>query len=123
MAETPAASPPPSTSDERKWSALLHISALAGLVVPFGHLIGPLVIWAMKKQESALVDRHGKAALNFQISSTIYLTVCGLLVLVLIGVPLLIVYSVFWLVMVIVATIRAADGNDPGYLFSIPFAK
>ena len=123
MTDTPVSPPPASTNDERTWSLLLHISALAGMVFPLGNVIGPFVFWLIKKPESELIDRHGKAALNFQISSTIYMIGMGLLVIVLIGLPLLIGYVVFWFIMVIVATIRAADDKDPGYLLSIPFLK
>ena len=123
MTDTPVSTPPASTTDERTWSLLLHISALAGMVFPLGNVIGPFVFWLIKKPESELIDRHGKAALNFQISSTIYMIGMGLLVIVLIGLPLLIGYAVFWFIMVIVATIRAADDKDPNYLLSIPFLK
>lgn len=123
MNETPAVDPPASTSDERTWSILLHISALAGMVFPLGNVIGPFVFWLIKKPESELIDRHGKAALNFQISSTIYFIGMGLLVIILIGLPLIIAYAIFWFIMVIVATIRAADDKDPNYLLSIQFLK
>lgn len=123
MTETPTSPSPESMSDERKWSVLLHISALAGMIIPLGNVIGPLVVWYIKKPESALVDHHGKAALNFQISSTIYMIVMALLVIVVIGFLLLPVYAIFWFVMVILATIRAADDKDPGYVLSIPFIK
>ena len=123
MTDTPVSTPPASTSDERTWSLLLHISALAGMVFPLGNVIGPFVFWLIKKPESELIDRHGKAALNFQISSTIYMIGMGLLVIVLIGLPLIIGYVIFWFIMVIVATIRAADDKDPNYLLSIPFLK
>ena len=123
MNEIPASPPPASTSDDRTWSILLHISALVGMVFPLGNVIGPFVFWLIKKPESELVDRHGKAALNFQISSTIYFIGMGLLVIVLIGLPLIIAYAIFWFIMVIVATMRAADDQDPNYLLSIRFLK
>ena len=123
MTDTPASPPPATTSDDRTWSVVLHISAFAAMVIPFGNVIGPLVCWLIKKPESALVDHHGKAALNFQISSTIYMIVMVLLMVVVIGFLLLPIYAIFWFVMVIVATVRAADGRDPGYLLSIPFLK
>ena len=81
------------------------------------------MFWLIKKPESELKDRHGKAALNFQISSTIYFIGMGLLVIILIGLPLIIAYAIFWFIMVIVATIRAADDQDPNYLLSIQFLK
>ena len=123
MTDTPPSPPPATTSDDRTWSVVLHISAFAAMVIPFGNVIGPLVCWLIKKPESALVDHHGKAALNFQISSTIYMIVMVLLMVVFIGFLLLPIYAIFWFVMVIVATVRAADGRDPGYWLSIPFLK
>ena len=123
MNETPAVEPTAATSDERTWSILLHISALAGMVFPLGNVLGPFVFWLIKKPESELIDRHGKAALNFQISSTIYFIGMGLLVIILIGLPLIIAYAIFWFIMVIVATMRAADDQDPNYLLSISFLK
>ena len=123
MNEIPDSSPPASTIDERTWSILLHISALIGMVFPFGNVIAPFVFWLIKKPESELVDRHGKAALNFQISTTIYYIGMAFLVFVFIGIPMLIIYTIFWFIMVIVATIRAADGQDPHYLLSIQFLR
>ncbi len=123
MTETPSVPSPVSSSNERTWSILVHISALAGIVFAFGNVIGPMVLWIIKNPESELVDRHGKAALNFQLSSIIYMIGAGLLSIVVIGLPLLIGYAIFWLIMVILATIRAADEQDPNYLLSIPFVK
>ena len=114
---------PMSSSEERTWSILVHASALAGVLVPFGMILGPFIVWIIKKPESALVDRHGRAALNFQISMLIYFAAAVILVFVAIGVLLLIVLGVFWLVMVLVATIRVADGRAPGYVLCIEFLK
>ena len=107
----------------RAWSILVHVAAFAGVLVPFGMILGPLLVWIIKKPESALVDRHGRAALNFQISMLIYFMVAAFLVLVFIGLMILIVLGIFWSIMVLVATIRVADGRDPGYVLSIEFLK
>ena len=112
-----------SSSEERTWSILVHAAAFAGAIVPFGMILGPLLVWIIKKPESPLVDRHGRAALNFQISMLIYIFVAILLVFVVIGIFVLIALGIFWFVMVLVATIRAADGRDPGYVLSIEFLK
>ncbi|MDE0660543.1 MAG: DUF4870 domain-containing protein [Gammaproteobacteria bacterium] len=112
-----------SSSEERTWSIIVHAAAFAGVVVPFGMILGPLVVWIIKKPESALVDRHGRAALNFQISMLIYFIGAVVLVFVAIGLLLLIVLGIFWFLMVLVATIRVADGRDPGYVLSIEFLK
>lgn len=55
------------------------MSALAGLVVPFGNLLGPLIIWQMKRVEFPALNDHGKEALNFQLSVLIYMMGGGVL--------------------------------------------
>lgn len=50
---------------------LCHLLGLAGLVIPFGNVIGPLVIWLAKRDQSEFVDDQGKEAVNFQITMTI----------------------------------------------------
>jgi uncharacterized protein len=62
--------PPPPIADApaRTWNMWCHLSVLAGLVVPFGSVIGPLVVWQIKKTEFPSVEAHGKAALNFQLT-------------------------------------------------------
>src|SRR5205085_10186199 len=96
MNESQPASPPPpavsSTSSEvRNWCVLCHASALAGLFFHFfGHLLGPLIVWLMKRNDAPEIDAAGKESLNFQISMLIYDIIAGLLCLVLIGIPILI---------------------------------
>jgi uncharacterized Tic20 family protein len=60
--------PPISDAQARTWNMWCHLSALAGLVIPFGNIIGPLVVWQVKKNEFPSVVAHGKAALNFQLT-------------------------------------------------------
>jgi uncharacterized Tic20 family protein len=123
----PPASTPQSPArpalDEKTWAAFVHLAGFAGGVLPFGNIIGPLVIWLIKRQESDLVDRHGRVALNFQISATIYAFVCFILILVLIGIFLLLALAIFWLVMVIMAAVRASNGQNPGYVLTIRFVR
>ena len=71
--QPPSSSPPPASpeSQARMWNMLCHLSALAGFVIPFGNILGPLIIWQIKKNEFPSVDIHGKAALNFQITVAI----------------------------------------------------
>jgi uncharacterized Tic20 family protein len=68
---------------ERVWATFCHLAALTPLLgIPLGLILGPLVVWLIKKDESPFVNRHGKAALNFQISIIFYvlvLAVIGLL--------------------------------------------
>jgi uncharacterized Tic20 family protein len=55
----------------RTWSMLCHLAALAGLIIPFGSILGPLVVWQIKKSELPEINPHGKESLNFQITVTI----------------------------------------------------
>ena len=71
--------PTPSTSSNvRTWSVLCHASALLGLFFHFlGHMLGPLIVWLFKRDDSPEIDAHGKESLNFQISMLIYDVVAG----------------------------------------------
>jgi hypothetical protein len=103
------------TADERTWGILAHASAFVGLVVPFGNVLGPLLVWAIKKQESEFVAANGREALNFQITWTILLILAGLSILVFVGLILLPILALAWLILVIIAIIRASDDEVYDY--------
>ena len=118
------ATPPPleqMSKNERTWGMLCHLLALAGLLVPFGNVIGPLVIWLIKKDEFAFVNEQGKESLNFQITMAIGFLICIPLALIVIGVILGLALGIFDLVMVIIATIKANEGQHYQYPFRIRF--
>lgn len=112
---------------------LLSLSALAG--IPFGNILGPLVIWLVKRHEDPFVEANGKAALNFQISILLY--AFGLIFAMLffgfipivqfVAVPLLfaaiIALTIAVIVYVIIASIRASDGEVYEYPFTIRFIR
>lgn len=63
----------------RTWEVLCHISAFAGFIgIPFGNIVGPLVVWLLKRAESPSVDAHGRAVLNFQISWSLWFIAAGI---------------------------------------------
>jgi uncharacterized protein len=107
----------------RNYAMGVHLIALAGLVVPFGNIIGPLVMWLIKREQSPVVDAAGKEALNFQISCTIYAVISGLLVFVLIGIPLLFLVAIISVVFAIVAAVKASNGEFYRYPLSIRFLR
>lgn len=111
------------TKDERTWALFCHLSSLAGFVVPFGNIIGPLVIWLIKKDALPFVDDQGREALNFQISITIYVLASILLIFVVVGIPLLIVVGFFALIMTVIAAIKASDGVKYRYPLCIRLIK
>ena len=115
---------PPKPSGVRTWCVLCHAAALAGIFLhALGHFFGPLIVWLVKRGESAEIDEHGKESVNFQISMLIYNAIALLLCLVLIGIPLLIVLWILNTVFVIIASIQASEGKLYRYPISIRFIK
>jgi uncharacterized Tic20 family protein len=98
------------SNDERLWAMLCHLSTFAGYFVPVGNILGPLIVWLVKKDQYPLVDDQGKEALNFQISVTIYLVISVVLCFVLIGFVMLIALAIFDLVVTIMAAVQANSG-------------
>ncbi len=125
--ETPQVAPqtaPQYSKDEQQWAMICHLSALAGFVIPFGNIIGPLVVWLIKKDTMPLVDQHGKEALNFQITVMIAVFVCILLMFVVIGIFLIVVVGLGALVLTIVAAVKVANGElDYKYPFTLRLIK
>ena len=109
--------------DERMWGMFCHLAALAGFIIPFGNIIGPLIVWQIKKEEFPFVDDQGKESLNFQISIFIYLIISGLLVILLIGIALLFAVGIFSLIMTIIAAVKANEGVAFRYPMCIRFIK
>lgn len=123
MSEAPFSDKPAGSSDERMWAMLCHLSTFAGYIMPFGNILGPLVIWLIKKDEYAFVDDQGKEALNFQISVTIYTLASAILILAIIGIPLLIAVIIFEVVMTVIAAIKANGGEYYRYPLTIRLVK
>ena len=111
------------SSDERTWALLCHLSALAGFVVPFGNIIGPLLVWLLKREGSPLVDDQGKEALNFQLTATIALVVSAFLIFIVIGIPLFFAVALFDLIMIVIGGVRANNGEMYRYPINIRFVK
>ncbi len=83
-----------------------HLSALSAFVTGIGYIIGPLVVWLIKKDDYPLVDDQGKEAINFAISMTIYYAVAAVLVLAIVGAILLVALGIFHFIEVIIASVR-----------------
>lgn len=118
-------------ADQRQWAMFAHFSALAGLVTGgLGCIIGPLIIWLVKKDTMPFVNDQGREALNFNITigiAVIALTILGvILAIVLIGFLfffLAFAVSVYWLVMTIIAGIKANEGVAYRYPFTLRLVK
>ena len=110
--------PPGPTSEERTWALIAHVGTLVAAWFAMGFLC-PLVVMLVKGNESAFVRKHAVESLNFQISLLIYLVISGILVFLLIGIPMLIALGIFALVVIILATVAASNGNDYRYPLTI----
>jgi uncharacterized Tic20 family protein len=107
--------------EARNWAMFAHLASLAKYtVVPLANILGPLVVWLIKKDEMPFVDSHGKEAINFQISVTIYTLVSGALVFCagigFIGIVAVLIYD---LVFTILAAVSAANGKAYRYPLTI----
>jgi uncharacterized Tic20 family protein len=111
------------SKDAKTWGMLCHLIALAGFVVPFGNIIGPLVIWLIKKDEYPFVDDQGKESLNFQISMTIYFIISAILIIVVIGILLMIALVIVEVIFIIIATVKANSGEKYRYPLTIRLIK
>jgi hypothetical protein len=117
----PGAAP---TENERTWGMLAHLSALVGLVFPLvGNILGPLLVWLTKRDQSAFIATQAKEALNFNITVTLAGVVCGFLALIFIGFLLGTALFIAWLVMTLVAAIRASEGVLYHYPLSLRLVK
>ena len=122
--ETIPPSGPVTSSNTRTWLVLCHASALLGLFFHFlGHIFGPLIVWMVKRPESPEIDAHGKESLKFQLSMLIYDVVAFILCFVLIGIPILVLLWILNTVFVIIASIKASEGELYRYPFTIRFIK
>jgi len=117
-----ARAPAPTVSvDEKNWAVLSHLSAFV-MFLGVPALIGPLVVWLLKK-DLPYVDEQGKEALNFNISFLIYGIVSAVSIIFLIGLLLLPVVLVTWFVLVIVAAVKAGAGEHYRYPFTLRFVS
>lgn len=108
---------------EKNYAMLCHLVAFSGFIIPFGSIIGPLVMWLIKKEESEFINYHGKESLNFQISIAIYAIISGILALVLIGILFLIALGIIWIVFIIIASVKTSEGEEYRYPLTIRFVK
>lgn len=108
------------SSDARNWATLTQLSALV-MFLGIPAVIGPLVVWLIKRDDDPFIDYSGKEALNFNISFLIYGVVAGFLIILLIGLILLPIVFVVWLVLVIVAAVKTSSGEYYRYPLTIRF--
>lgn len=129
--------PPPGvvSAEEKQWAMFAHLSALLGGIITsgwagsIGCFVGPLIIWLVKKDTLPFVDDQAKEALNFNITVGIVFLALLLLSIVTLGVglvvaiPLWIIIGIAWLVLTIIAAIKANEGTAYRYPFALRLIK
>ncbi|WP_111708113.1 DUF4870 domain-containing protein [Lutibacter citreus] len=121
------------TQNDKNYSTLTHLSGFAGWFIPFGNILAPLVLWSAKKNESSYIDAHGKSAVNFQLSLIVYGFLLALLIVpvailtlglgliaILLGIIPALILKV---ILIITASIKANNGEEYQYPFTIDFIK
>lgn len=109
-------SPPPLGSltppDTTNWRLYLELSSFAFFILPgIGHILGPLILWLIKKDSIPQVNEEGKKVINFNISWTLWSIVsCGLGFLA-------------WIVIAIISTLKAANNEPFHHPWTIAFLK
>ena len=129
------------TNEEKNSALFAHLASFGSLVFPFGNIIGPMIVWLIKKDQSEFVDEHGKESLNFQITYTIILLVLvglgagfaissgfrgfdgGIAISIIFFLTIIILYALMVLVFVIIAAVKASKGEMFRYPMSIRFIR
>ena len=107
------------TPEEKTWGMLAHLSSFSTFIIPFGNVLGPLVLWLVKRDTMPFVADQGKEALNFNITVLIAAIISCILMFVLIGFLLIAVVAVGWLVLTILACIESNKGVAYHYPFTL----
>jgi len=106
--------------NDRQLIVITHLSQLVTLVIGFGSLILPLILWMTNKEKVYEMNEHGKNILNFQISLIIYSLVCIPLILLLgLGLIGLIILAIISIIFPIINAIKASNGEVPKYPLSL----
>ena len=103
------------------YAMFIHLSCLCGLIIPLAGLIVPIVLWQVKKDESRLIDLHGRIVVNWIITMVIAAFVCGVLTVLMVGAPLFFALIVLGIIFPIVGGVKASGGEIWRYPLSIPF--
>jgi len=111
------------SSDVNMWSMFIHLSQFCGYIIPMAGLIVPIVLWQVKKDESEVIDRHGRVVVNWILSQLIYAFVSGLLCMIVIGIPLLLALVAVGIIFPIIGALKANSGELWPYPLSIRFFR
>ncbi|MCP3967901.1 MAG: DUF4870 domain-containing protein [Lentisphaerae bacterium] len=107
--------------DVNTWGMFIHLSQLLGLFFPLLGFVVPFILWQLKKNDSEIIDTHGKIVANWIISEIIYGVVAFILMIVFIGIPLIFALLILSIVFPVLGAIKANNGEAWPYPLSIRF--
>jgi uncharacterized protein len=107
----------------RTTAAAAHLSTFAGLIVPFGSVLGPLAVWLTRRHQDPFIDQAGREALNFGISIALYGAMVLVAALMLVGIPLLVVGVIAWVVLASLAAVKASQGEAYRYPLTLRLVR
>ena len=130
ITEAPPAPTGVPSAEEKQWGLFGHLSSLAGLFTGgLGNVLGPLIIWLVKKDTMPFASDQAKEALNFNITLLIISVILVLVTVFTFGIgifitlPLGIILGIAWLVLTILAAIKASNGEAYRYPLTLRLIK
>ena len=102
---------------------LIHLSQFCAYIIPLAGLVVPIILWQIRKDESGLIDQHGRIVANWIISEIIYLLIFGLLCIFIVGIPFVIAIAFAGIIFPIIGGIKASNGEVWRYPFAISFFR
>ncbi len=110
---------------ETLWATIAHMAGVVGLLLPLGNVLGPLIVWLIKRHQMDFVDAHGKEALNFQLTVLIgfVVSIAAVFAASILGVILLLLTGLAALIYPIIAALRANNGEHYEYPYALRLLK
>lgn len=111
---------------EKNLAMFCHLAAIAGWILllptglPGGNILGPLILWLLKKDTMPMVNEHGREALNFQITVTGLILLCIPLIVTMLFIPIIWIAA---LVLSIIGTVKASQGVLYRYPLTLRLVK
>jgi uncharacterized Tic20 family protein len=110
--------------EARNWAMGCHLIALVGLLGNgLGFLVGPLIVWLVKREDHPFIDEQGKESVNFQITMMGAIIVCIPLIFIGVGIVLMPLIGIFDVVLTIIGGVKAANGEHWRYPLTIRLLK
>ena len=55
-------------TEDKKWGMITHLAAFSAILLPIGLVLGPLIVWFLKRDDSRFLYKQGRNAINFQLT-------------------------------------------------------